>query len=97
MRAASRVSTRRSTTFGHLAYYKDNTYAFYVDGTKVQYGNAPYWWTQHAISTNPPINMSFLFDATWGSRTIASTNHSLASSALTGCYYEWNYSRVYLR
>jgi hypothetical protein len=80
-----------------LAYYKDNTYALYCDGTKVQFGNAPYWWTVSAVSTNAPVNMSFLFDGTWGSRTIDSTNHSLAASALSGCYYEWNYSRVYLR
>jgi len=80
-----------------LAYYKDNTYALYIDGTKVQYGNAPYWWTYGATSTGTPINMSFLFDGTWGSRTVASTNHSLAASALSGTYYEWNYSRVYLR
>jgi len=80
-----------------LAYYKDNTYAFYVDGVRVQYGASPYYWTYGATSGGTPINMSFLFDGTWGSTSIPSVNHSLAASALSGTYYEWNYSRVYLR
>ncbi len=92
-----------------LAYFKDNTYAFYVDGIRVQYGSN-YNWTKGAITPitppvplpNPvpngvPINMSFLFDGTWGGTTIANENASIASSALAGTYYEWDYSRVYLR
>jgi len=80
-----------------MVYNKDNTYALYVDGTKVQYGSGPYWWTVGASSTGTPINLSFIFDGSWGSNTIASMDHPLATSSLSGCYYEWNYSRVYLR
>ena len=82
-----------------LAYNKDNTYAFYVDGIEVQHGlsTSPYWWTVGATSSGTPINLSFLFDAGWGHTKVASVNHSLAASAFAGCYYEWNYSRVYLR
>jgi hypothetical protein len=80
-----------------MAYYKDNTYAFYVDGTRVQYGSGAYNWTVGAAPTGTAINMSFLFDASWGHTQVGSVNHSLAASALSGCYYEWNYSRIYLR
>ena len=76
-------------------YRKDNTYSAYVDGIQVQSGTLN--WTLGATSTGEAINMSFLFDGTWGSRTVSSVNHSLAASALAGTYYEWDYSRVYLR
>jgi|GEM_PF-1797136 len=79
-----------------LAYYKDNSFAFYVDGTRVQYGSN-YNWTLGATSTGTPVNMNFLFDGTWGNSTVPSVNHSLPASSLAGTYYEWNYSRVYLR
>jgi hypothetical protein len=83
-----------------MYYGKDNSYAFYVDGTKVQYGSGYYWTRGHVLGdpvTNSPINMSFLFDATWGSRTLYDVNYSMPASALAGTYYEWDYSRVYLR
>jgi hypothetical protein len=41
--------------------------------------------------------MSFLFDGTWGNTQVSSVNNSLAASALAGMYYEWDYSRVYLK
>jgi len=80
-----------------LAYYKDNTYAIYVDSVQVQFGSGPYYWTAGATSSGTPINMSFIFDGTWGSRTITNNNHSLPAASLNGTYYEWDYSRVYLR
>ena len=80
-----------------VAYDKNNSYAIYVDGTKVQDGKAPYWWTVHTKKGGTPINMSFIFDGTWGSTTVKSVDHSLPASALKDCYYEWQYSRVYLR
>jgi hypothetical protein len=79
-----------------LVYYKNNSYVFYVDGIKVQSGPT-YYWTEGATSTGPPVNMSFIFDATWGHTKVASVDYPLAASAFSGMYYEWNYSRVYLR
>ncbi len=76
-------------------YRKDNTYSAYVDGIEVQNGTLN--WTLGATSTGEAINMSFLFDGTWGSRTVTNDNFPLAASALAGTYYEWDYSRVYLR
>ncbi|MFA6288112.1 MAG: hypothetical protein WC661_12075 [Opitutaceae bacterium] len=76
-------------------YRKDNTYSAYVDGIQVQSGTLH--WTFGATSTGEAINMSFLFDGTWGSRTVTNNNFPLAASALAGKYYEWDYSRVYLR
>ena len=81
-----------------LAYYKDGTYAFYVDGTQVQYGSQPYNWTEGANPGNPGENMTFLFDGAWGNVNVGGvSNKSLPASSLSGTYYEWNYSRVYLR
>lgn len=76
-------------------YRKDNTYVAYVDGIAVQSGTTN--WTIGSIAGNTPLDMEFLTDAGWGHTQVASVNHSLASSALAGTYYEWDYSRVYLR
>jgi hypothetical protein len=76
-------------------YRKDNTYSAYVDGILVQSGSMN--WTNGNGAGGTPINMSFLFDGTWAHTQIASVNHSLDASALAGAYYEWDYSRVYLR
>lgn len=76
-------------------YRKDNTFVAYMDGIPVQYGTT--YWTYGADQGATPVDMDFLFDGTWGSRTVTSCNHSLAASALVGKYYEWDYSRVYLR
>jgi len=76
-------------------YRKDNTYTAYVDGVAVQNGTIN--WTLSGISGGTPLNMSFLFDAGWGHTKVSSVNHSLAASALAGTYYEWDYSRVYLK
>ena len=79
-----------------MAYYADNSYAFYVDGIEVQHGSN-YNWTLGATAGGTPVNMSFIFDGSWGSTAVSSCNYPLAASALSGMYYEWNYSRVYLR
>jgi hypothetical protein len=76
-------------------YKKDNTYAMYVDGIKVQSGS-DYHWTYGGKPTDEPIDMDFLFDAGWGHTQIGSVNKPLPASAFTGKFYEWNYSRVYL-
>jgi hypothetical protein len=79
-----------------LVYNKDNSYVFYVDGIKVQSGPT-YYWTLGATGTGTPVNMSFIFDGTWGHTQVASVDFPLAATAFTNTFYEWNYSRVYLR
>jgi hypothetical protein len=76
-------------------YKKDNSYAMYVDGIKIQ-GGTDYHWTYGGHATDEPIDMDFLFDGGWGQTQIASVDHPLPASAFAGKYYEWNYSRVYL-
>jgi hypothetical protein len=78
-------------------YKADNTYGMYVDGILVQSGSAPYSWTVGAIPGGRPVNMSFIYDAGWGHNQIASVNHTVPTSDFTGVYYEWDYSRVYLK
>ncbi|WNG40515.1 hypothetical protein F0U61_47625 [Archangium violaceum] len=77
-------------------YRKDNTYAAFVDGVQVQSGTLH--WTVGGGSTAPAVNMSFHFDGTWGSRKSETRNDfPMPASELVGKYYEWDYSRVYLR
>jgi len=80
-----------------LLYRKDDTYAMYVDGIEVQSSTGSYQWTLGGNPYGTPINLNFLFDGSWGHTTVESVNHSLAASDLEGKYYEWDYSRVYLR
>lgn len=76
-------------------YKKDNTYAMYVDGVKVQSGS-DYYWTFGNKAADEPINVDFLYDGSWGHTQIDSVDKPLPASAFVGKYYEWNYSRVYL-
>ena len=76
-------------------YKKDNTYAMYVDGVRVQ-GGKDYYWTYGNTAKDEPVDMDFLFDASWGHQQIGSVNKELPASAFDGKFYEWNYSRVYL-
>lgn len=76
-------------------YKKDNTYAMYCDGVRVQ-GGKDYFWTFGNTAKDEPIDMDFLFDAGWGHNQIGSVNKELPASAFEGKFYEWNYSRVYL-
>jgi len=77
-------------------YRKDNTFVAYVDGIAVQDGTL--YWTYGAKADGKPIDMSFLFDGTWGSTNVSGVaKKTLPASALAGKFYEWDYSRVYLR
>ena len=76
-------------------YKKDNTYAMYVDGIRVQ-GGKDYYWTFGNKKDDEPIDMDFLFDGGWGHNQIGSVNKELPASAFEGKFYEWDYSRVYL-
>ncbi len=76
-------------------YRADDTYSAYVDGIEVQTGVVP--WTLSARKAAEPLNMSFLFDAGWAHTQVASVNKPLPASAFAGKFYEWDYSRIYLR
>ncbi len=76
-------------------YKRDNTFAMYVDGIKVQSGQ-DYYWTFGNKAGDEPIDVDFLFDAGWGHNQIGSVNKELPASAFDGKFYEFNYSRVYL-
>ncbi len=77
-------------------YRKDNTFTAYVDGIQVQDGYVN--WTVGGVAGGTPSNMSFLIDGCWGSNTIPGMKGgSVAASDLVGKYYEYDYSRVYLR
>ena len=78
-------------------YRKDDTYAMYVDGTMVQYGSKPYPWTSTGSTTGTAEPVYFNFDATWGDNQASDDKFSIPASELNGTYYEFNYSRVYLR
>ncbi len=82
-----------------LVYRANDTYACYVDGIFIQGGSSPYIWNKKPGSMNPGVaqELSFQFDALWGSKTVTNNNFPLAVSALAGTYYEWDYSRVYLK
>lgn len=79
-----------------LLYRKDNSYSCYVDGIEIQKGNS-YHWTLGHKPDGEPIDFWFLFDAGWGHLKVASVNKPLPASAFEGKFYEWDYSRVYLR
>jgi hypothetical protein len=76
-------------------YKKNNTYQVYVDGRLVQNGSIN--WTLAGEQNSMPISLDFIFDATWAHTKLPSVDHPLPVSAFDGKYYEWNYSRVYLR
>lgn len=77
-------------------YRKDNTFIAYVDGIPVQEGTVH--WTYGAKEEGKPVDMCFLFDGTWGSPNVSGIKgNTLPASELAGKYYEWDYSRVYLK
>jgi hypothetical protein len=77
-------------------YYKKNdTYKAYLDGMPVQGGTI--YWTLAGEQHNMPITLDFIFDATWAHTKLPSVDYPLPASAFDGKYYEWSYSRVYLR
>lgn len=78
-----------------MLYKADNSIAIYMDGIKVQNGFSH--WTLKTAEDGQSVDMSFIFDGSWGHTGIASVNKPLPASAFEGTYYEWDYSRVYLR
>jgi hypothetical protein len=76
-------------------YKADDSFESYNDGKIVQRGALP--WTLGAEESGTPIDMSFIFDGAWGHTDIDSVDKTLAVSEFTGKYYEWDFSRVYLR
>lgn len=76
-------------------YKADDTFVAYMDGIPVQSGYTP--WTLRAEDGGEPINMSFIFDGSWGHSKIDSVNRPLPVSAFDDTFYEWDYSRIYLR
>lgn len=78
-----------------LLYKADNSIVVYMDGIQVQTGFSH--WTLGTKPDGEELDMSFLFDGGWGHTGVKSVDHELPASAFDGCYYEWDYSRVYLR
>lgn len=79
-----------------MVYSADNTVTIYVDGVKVQWGSLN--WTVGGAKDAEPMNaVHFLFDATWGHTKVGSVSKSMPASELKGKYFEFDYSRVYLR
>jgi hypothetical protein len=79
-----------------LLYKKDDTWATYVDGVQVQSGSII--WSNGASSGGETIDMRFELDGAWGHWGIGGDmNVSIPASTLSGKYYDWDYSRVYLR
>ncbi|HEY3499242.1 MAG TPA: hypothetical protein VGK73_31345, partial [Polyangiaceae bacterium] len=76
-------------------YRADDSFSSYVDGVLVQRGFLD--WTYGATEDGEPIDMSFIFDGAWGHTEIASVNHTVSVTEFDGKYYEWDFSRVYLR
>ena len=76
-------------------YRADNTFSSYVDGINCQNGSVV--WTTGGSPANDEIDMCFIFDASWGHKQISSVNHELDVSEFNDKFYEWDYSRVYLR
>ena len=61
-------------------YKKDDTYAMYVDGVKVQ-GGSDYHWTFGNKATDEPIDMDFLFDCGLGPHADRQRQQAPARSA----------------
>jgi hypothetical protein len=76
-------------------YRKNDTYSVYVDGHEVQTGNID--WTLSGATDGAPLKLYFLFDAGLGHVYISSVNQPLPATELQGKYFEWDYSRVYLK
>jgi hypothetical protein len=76
-------------------YEKNDNYHIYVDGVLVQ--NGTIHWTLAGEEHGAPIDLDFIFDASWAHTKLPSVDHPLPASAFDGKFYEWSYSRVYLR
>jgi hypothetical protein len=78
-----------------LLYRQNDTFSFYVDGNEVQSGTMN--WTDGGSSSGTPTDLVFLFDAGWGHTQVSSVNHPMPASEFAGKFYEFDWSRVYLR
>lgn len=78
-----------------MLYKADNTIALYMDGILVQRGFSH--WTLATKPDGEEIDMSFIFDGSWGHTKVDSVNKPLPAAAFVGKSYEWDYSRIYLR
>lgn len=78
-----------------LLYRKDDTFSCYVDGIEVQSGSTP--WTLKTEENGEALDMSFIFDGGWSHREVKNVNFPLPASELKGKFYDWDYSRIYLR
>jgi hypothetical protein len=76
-------------------YRKDDTYVSWFDGYEVQHGSIH--WTLGGTPSGMPINMTFLFDFTWGNTAVSSVDPSGVAASSVQMTYEMDYSRVYLR
>ena len=78
-----------------MLYKADNSIAVFMDGIKVQTGFSH--WTLKTEEHGEDLDMSFIFDGGWGHTGIPSVNKPLPAAAFEKAYYEWDYSRIYLR
>jgi hypothetical protein len=78
-------------------YQANNAYSVWVDNYLVQNGSVI--WTEGATEdSGPPINMTFLFDCTWGNVSVSSVNPDTGVPAANVSYScEIDYSRIWLR
>ena len=76
-------------------YRADDSFTCYLDGKVVQNGKLN--WTLKAVPDGEEIDMSFIFDGAWGHTKVKSVNNPLPAGEFEGKFYEWDYSRVYLR
>lgn len=79
-----------------MVYRADNTVSIYLDGIEVQDGLS--LWTRAGTPNDEHLVINYLFDGSWGHRQVdgMQANGTLATS-LIDKYYEWDYSRIYLR
>jgi len=75
-------------------YKRDDSYEVYYDGKLAQSGTLH--WTLGAVKGAPVVDMSFLFDFTWGHTDVPGVSVSLPASSFP-VTYEIDYSRVYMR
>jgi hypothetical protein len=75
-------------------YAADDSYTVYYDGRPVQRGNIH--WTLGGAQNGEMLDMSFLFDFSWGHNQVSEVNVELPAAAFQ-LTYEIDYSRVWIR
>lgn len=78
-----------------MVYRADDRIEVFLDGKTVQTGFSH--WTLKTEPDGEALDMSFIFDGGWGHTKVASVNKPLKAEAFADSFYEWDYSRVYLR